>query len=723
MVELPPRLVNVWSDFVPLLCRCIELHVSAVGTEPEWGCRIPVSLSDDKMGFEGRVLGISITLLWKAMRIKDLPVNSDVFSDIFLASVLGLIEDHPRALAREGDKLREVIMNVNSSSLKKRSIDDWLAADDKSDLRVALAVVRRESACRGLLATTVDSLIAERKSYATFAQTLAVEFLFALLLIEGLSHSLLEEQKMELADAFRTMVFRSPFTDRAIRQMTFVVFRSILVQLKGLFSSWTFREANLELLLGISDLSDQEVGVHFQKIRSDIRAECMSSDVGVQSSFPEGSFTFIPPEILSIVFTLACPSLFKDHSARRQVLWLASVCRRWRKVCLTTPPLWCAIVLQPRKCSSFHSIIPGPPIVDTYPLLEGWLDRARGVPKKVMLEALNCHCYETHHLASIPPIFGMLLSRGPTLEHLTFNVNSVIAFNSFIGSLPLPDDTSPNRPWDTLKSLVLCFNYQQESAGAEEIHALDVALQTLPMVERLELILPPLPTAAVIGTPLKLANDHMRVLTELTLQSSWMGVSLLDIIGHLAIIRRLSLDFDYTYELRHRVDDPTLVRLRAAPLKLKYLQSLTISNSDADLLRYITTPTLTTLNLDLDMGIEDGIAFPSLLSLYIRRSHIQRSLVSMMLSGACTIPFLLGAALSILPSLKHLTISNPFFIGSSPLFIDFHAPGSPSLLPGLETLVLANFPASYDVSFDHSCLLSTERHRIFGLSLTYARDP
>ncbi|KAF6759683.1 hypothetical protein DFP72DRAFT_843827 [Ephemerocybe angulata] len=564
MENLPPDLLGVWSETVPLLCRCIEMHVAAINTKPEHPWMHAVSLPDGIAVFGERVVGLAIALLLKAMRIKNLRFTSGKY-------LLDLIEDHHRTLGGEGPKLVEVIMHLNSKSLKKRSIDDWFAVDDKSDLNIALAVVRREGSCQRLLSTTVQSLIpgkhsrsnsvshkeanrhtTEERNYASFSEPLAIEFLFALSLIGGLPHSLTEDQKIDLASAFREMVYRSPLVDEADRQMSFLIFQSILMLLKGRYSQRGFREINLELLLSVSDLSDQQVDVCFRRIRAKVRHECASSTVGVRSSLhPEGPFTHIPPELLATIFTLACPSLFKDYNSRREVLWLASVCQRWRALCRTTPRLWCAVVLKPRSCSSFQNgvsrLLPND---DAYPYLEAWLQRAGTLPKRVMLEGLDCHCYDKHHLASVPPIFNMLLSRGPILEEVIFDIGSMVAFNSCIASLPQVDDPSHRRSWDNLSSLTLFFNHRH---SIEHVDALDVALQTLPRVERLHLVLPSLPIGASIGRSLKFRDDHMRVLTHLTLQSSWMGVTLLDLLNHLDVIRCLSLDFDYTHELKNHL--------------------------------------------------------------------------------------------------------------------------------------------------------------------------
>ncbi|KAF6743754.1 hypothetical protein DFP72DRAFT_931867 [Ephemerocybe angulata] len=727
MTSVPEDLLCVWSDMVPLLCDCVEMHLAAVTVEAQSPCMssttsqsscmsiTPQSQTDNGMGFEERVIGLSVTLLRKALQIKGLPVIVGVFSDSFIAIVLTSIEE---SLRTRGFELVEVLMCMNSLTLRKHPVDDWLVRDDKSDLHVALAVAMREGSCESLMLEVVASLTRVTNRDA-FSVTLAIEFLFALTLIGGLSHTLSNRRKIELVGAFSRMVYRSPLVDETIRQMWFIVFRSLLILLKNRYSPRMFREANLELLLGVADLSDLQVDVGFRQVRSDIRAECASCNTvgGKPLPFPEGPFTSIPPELLSAIFILACPSLFKNWVSRQEVLWLASVCQRWRTVCFDTPRLWCAVVLMPRHCSSFRNgTSVSLPITDTYRFLTAWLQRARSAPKQVILEGLHCRCYEAHHLASIPPIFGMLLSQGPDLEHLTFNVDSVIAYNSYIASLPLADGPTSRRPWDRLESLFLCFNYLQDMERAEPLEALQIALETLPRVKKLGLVLPPLPTGAVIGTPLNLANNHMRALTELTLQSSWIGVSLLDLLSHLETIRRLSLDFEHTHELRNRENDSSLLRLRAVPIKLKWLDSLTISNSDADLLRYITTPRLAVLHLSLDMGFEDGISFPSLLSFYISRSHIQRTILSMTICDPVAVPSLLGGVFTDLSSLRHLTISDPCFIGSEPLFLDICA--TDCLLPSLDTLVLRNFPDSYDVSSDRSRLLTTHRRQTFNFSFT-----
>ena len=138
----------------------------------------------------------------------------------------------------------------------------------------------------------------------------------------------------------------------------------------------------------------------------------------------------LPPEILSEIFVMCLPpETYIAPKTGVAPLLLAGVCRRWRKVALGTPRLWCSLSVRPCRRGQQEGLLL---------FYHHWLSRARGcslslavdtrqrpknpVWRKEVMELLQPYTgravrlYVALDRATVP---DLLLKDIPMLEHLT----------------------------------------------------------------------------------------------------------------------------------------------------------------------------------------------------------------------------------------------------------------------------------------------------------------
>ncbi|KAF8172764.1 hypothetical protein K438DRAFT_1851070 [Mycena galopus ATCC 62051] len=126
----------------------------------------------------------------------------------------------------------------------------------------------------------------------------------------------------------------------------------------------------------------------------------------------------LPPEILSEIFIQCLPTYSATPSSTRAPMLLATICRDWREIALSTPYLWCSFILSVDliKTRDESAIIR---------LFETWLSRGGGCPLTMVINGVSSVVSAQH---TLPPSFISALNQSSSRWH---DVNLLLPFNDF----------------------------------------------------------------------------------------------------------------------------------------------------------------------------------------------------------------------------------------------------------------------------------------------------
>ncbi|KAJ7088838.1 hypothetical protein B0H15DRAFT_287330 [Mycena belliarum] len=333
---------------------------------------------------------------------------------------------------------------------------------------------------------------------------------------------------------------------------------------------------------------------------------CQHPDLSGQTIEPEHNIAdtypvlTLPPEVVSEIFVNFLPSYPErpPPSGMFSPILLCQVCRHWRDIALSTPPLWRAIDLDLQPTKSMHWMLH---------VLRTWLLRSGDCPLAISLRypahfheprapdlhlseflyALLPHIKRLEHLELIMPFEHLHAIQGdiemPLLRHLTFGpsdlppdadepeyaVLTLFANAPQLAHVVLADCFVPARlflPWAQLTHLEGCCLYEQECMAI--LCAADCLVECTLTVCGLPDYRLPIPAAP--------PQPHLRRLTLLCTQSSDAN--------HTAVLDRVTLPALRTLQIAETGSGAALLRSLEAFIERSgcVLESLRIDMSSLD---------------------------------------------------------------------------------------------------------------------------------------------
>ncbi|KAF9005003.1 hypothetical protein BDQ17DRAFT_1541030 [Cyathus striatus] len=145
---------------------------------------------------------------------------------------------------------------------------------------------------------------------------------------------------------------------------------------------------NINILLETTHVPHEDLGSHLHSVKSEItRVEALAEQIQHELSRMKAhvnrlsTMSRLPAEVLAEIFQYSTPyNVNPKMTTQRELLsplFLGAVCKEWRDIAWTTPYIWTSVSI----------LISG---AKRYPiqvgLLQGWLQRARGLPLTINLE-------------------------------------------------------------------------------------------------------------------------------------------------------------------------------------------------------------------------------------------------------------------------------------------------------------------------------------------------
>ncbi|KAH6886686.1 hypothetical protein BKA70DRAFT_1410095 [Coprinopsis sp. MPI-PUGE-AT-0042] len=328
--------------------------------------------------------------------------------------------------------------------------------------------------------------------------------------------------------------------------------------------------------------------------------------------------TAFPPEILSEIFRQSLPNRL-DREGRIAFQYIRSVCSRWRSTALSSPVLWSSIYVMTASGDPLHYP----------PLLVAWFSRS-GPSMPLELEYLD---YATSAMSSkdIESIQALIHRYRHRWRYLSLCIDSQCFWECILS----PQALSTN--WINLQTLTLWIYDISILTPSQRSQALD-SLANLTSLERLLLedhssYKQTRPYGPVVLLELHISLDDIFATHHIVLISAYPSLT------------RLTLRAEVSYELHLSTGDH---------LTLPSLLHLSYEAFDIALLRYITTPAL--VGLEIQIQSEAYASFNgTFLSEFLPRCA--NTLQSMLLYSnfdASRLAKILPA-LPLLPKLVHLT--------------------------------------------------------------------
>ncbi|KAF6745944.1 hypothetical protein DFP72DRAFT_855785 [Ephemerocybe angulata] len=366
----------------------------------------------------------------------------------------------------------------------------------------------------------------------------------------------------------------------------------------------------------------------------------------------------MPCELLGEIFLLAVPLILHEDN-RCAVLNLGRVCKMWREATLYARRLWSGLALEPYGQMSYEEVV-------------SWLNRAGNLPKSLEFDPNcdYCDCYKGAYCNSTSPLLAKLLIEGPKIDHLTLSVLNTGCFQNWLRRFKLAGKESTSRPWDTLRSLSLTVHQMVNSEWEDGPVAPSRSIfKSLPPVICLHLYLPEVEPYYGDSTPgISIPKVFLKRLTEFTIECTWPGNHLIELLKGCVNVETLTIVFDGTTPFED--GDAELAALLKDPIRLPKVHTLRIQSvgPGAEILRYLKTTSLTTLELGFASWTkDDDNNFPE-------RTRLRTSL-----SGLTSLKQL---------KLDKVTLSDNLFVAGTPAQ---KIPVQPHL-PSIEHLELLELP-------------------------------
>ncbi|KAF5310334.1 hypothetical protein D9611_012077 [Ephemerocybe angulata] len=392
----------------------------------------------------------------------------------------------------------------------------------------------------------------------------------------------------------------------------------------------------------------------------------------------------MPCELLGEIFLLAVPLILHEDN-RCAVLNLGRVCKMWREATLYARRLWSGLALEPYGQMSYEEVV-------------SWLNRAGNLPKSLEFDPNcdYCDCYKGAYCNSTSPLLAELLIKGPKIDHLSVSVLNTGCFKGWLESFKPAGKKSTSRPWDTLRSLSLTVHQMVNSEWEDGPVAPSRSIfKSLPPVTCLHLYLPEVEPYYGETPGISIPKVFLKRLTEFTIECTWPGNHLIELLKGCVNVETLTIVFDGTTPFED--GDAELAALLKNPIRLPKVHTLRIQSvgPGAKILRYLKTPSLTTLELGFAgwKKVDDN-NFPKVLSTFLQTSGVAKKLVKLRFYNLCVSGTRLRTSLSGLTSLEQLTLdkvtlSDNLFVAGTPVQ---KIPVQPHL-PSIEHLGLLELPA------------------------------
>ncbi|KAF6762437.1 hypothetical protein DFP72DRAFT_875932 [Ephemerocybe angulata] len=358
------------------------------------------------------------------------------------------------------------------------------------------------------------------------------------------------------------------------------------------------------------------------------------------------------------------------------VINLGLVCKRWRDATIYTHRLWSSVALSPHDG------------LKAYDKTVSWFEKSGGVPKSLEFSAwMHCKCSDggDYRCLATNPALTRLLTEGPVLDH----------FTKYQGK---------PRPWDALRSFDLTFNEDGEDRWGELEY--DIPEQWCfsllpPAITALHLYLP----AAWAGFDeddeslsrhgaLKIPVEVLNRLITFTIKCDWSGTKLVELLHHCTNVETLTIKFNNRSPLLEERDNPLLHTLAKSRILLPKVRSLRLREAGtAEILRYLSTPAIT----NLDLGFADWEAedddFVDIVPKFLHASDATTSLLSLRIYNLHIAGYDLRQSLDGLDSLKRLTLDKVTWSGLR-LFIAVKNSDHKCKprIPSVEQLEILQFP-------------------------------
>ncbi|KAH6886646.1 hypothetical protein BKA70DRAFT_97581 [Coprinopsis sp. MPI-PUGE-AT-0042] len=328
----------------------------------------------------------------------------------------------------------------------------------------------------------------------------------------------------------------------------------------------------------------------------------------------------LPPEIVLEIFQQSLPTRL-DKDGRLAFQCIRSVCSRWRSISLASPVLWSsiAVVHDSGPLSHDDGGIPA--------LLEGWFSRA-GSSIPLELDYMDAPSLESERNA---PMTALIQRHQSRWKYLSLCL-SPKCFWDIILSPPSPD-------WSNLRFLTLWIFDFKDLTPAQCSQRLD-AVGNFTSLKRLFL------------------NDddrykHERPYGPITLPE--LHIQLDDIFDshHMLLISA------YTCLTRLVLEGCVDYKSRLSPtdhLSLPSLLILSYSRHDPCFLQYLTTPSLTTLDIHLDPDFDDSQDGPQILSAFLTRCTNTLQMIGLNSGFNTSAIAAILPLLSVRPSVVRLTL-------------------------------------------------------------------
>ncbi|KAF6744999.1 hypothetical protein DFP72DRAFT_1077899 [Ephemerocybe angulata] len=422
----------------------------------------------------------------------------------------------------------------------------------------------------------------------------------------------------------------------------------------------------------------------------------------------------LPLEIVGEILLLVTP-FTAGNLERARLLDLTTVCKHWRQAALATHRLWNGL--------SVHGTTPQ----CAYDKILLWFRRAGAIPKSLHYEApsLPCDCDDSDTLRecqATSPLLVHLLSEGPLLQHLKLNISKPGCLRNVMTAIQAYESQNhpEKRPWDSLQSINLVFG-----AGAqwgEPIDPKETMFSSLPPVKAFRIQLPAPWSSFTYNDDSRAALPHSATifisrLTTFTVKWDCAGLKLFDLLRHCSNVETLTIDFAYRSPIRELRHTPAFKALARAPLTLPKVTELRLRHTNTDILVYLTTPALTSLDLGLNADLRECDQFVRNVSSFLLRSSamatVQHLRVHMLTIGVIPLRSLLYK----LTALRRLTLDSVACGGL--LFFTHSLPP----LPLLTELNLLQISVRYNIALDLYLLHTRKNCQPCIVTVTYCQEP
>ncbi|KAF5320332.1 hypothetical protein D9611_011327 [Ephemerocybe angulata] len=366
----------------------------------------------------------------------------------------------------------------------------------------------------------------------------------------------------------------------------------------------------------------------------------------------------VPIEVLGEIFKMVVPYILGPVD-RGMVGNMGRVCQRWRDALLNTPSVWRGLLIRPCRCRNLIPEELSRRHEADYRKIATWFGRAGGLSKVLVYgsEGTPCRCSLGGPCRSVHPIVAKLFQYGPQLDHMTLQVSSTTCLRNWVAQVGAPSGSLVGQTrWMSLQSLSLEFEDDIRQPWDDGLDPSTSVFTLLPpAVKRLGVHLPSFSTSfgdfiPSIGLPINVPNSILSGLVSLGVRWDWGGDRLAEVLSQCAVLECLSVDLSYSEPFGGESPTP--------PVVLASLKSFHLSMGGLSILDRFTMPSLTGLELELNVDRNESMDVSERLGRFIKTSAIQGTLSFLRICELVGGPGTVVLVLPPLPALKHLVLDS-----------------------------------------------------------------